>query len=54
MMHIALFVFVAVTALLCGIIFGLLIMGKVADDVMGKALDEYVDEQMKKQKEKQQ
>ena len=54
MMHIALLVFVAVTALLCGIIFGLLIMGKVADDVMGKALDEYVDEQMKKQKEKQQ
>jgi uncharacterized protein YneF (UPF0154 family) len=54
MTHIALLVSVAVAALVCGILLGLFIMGKVADDVMGKALDAYVDEQMKAQKEKQQ
>ena len=48
MMHIALLVFAAVTALLCGIVFGMLLMGKVADEAMKKALDEYVEEQLNK------
>ena len=52
MTHIALLVTVAIAALLCGVVFGLLIMGKVADDVIGKALDQYVEEQLNK-KEKQ-
>jgi hypothetical protein len=52
MTHIALLVTVAIAALLCGVFFGLFIMGRVADDVIGKALDQYVEEQLNK-KEKQ-
>jgi hypothetical protein len=41
-------VIVAIAALACGILFGIVIMGKVADEAMGKALDEYVEEQLNK------
>lgn len=52
MMHIALLISITIAALACGIVFGLLIIGKAADEAMGKALDQYVEEQLNK-KEKQ-
>ena len=46
-LHIALLASVAMGALAGGIIMGLCLIGKAADDAMGRALDEYVDEKIK-------
>jgi hypothetical protein len=53
MTHLLILASVAVAALVCGIMFGIVIMGKIADDAMGKALDEYVEEQLKSKEKKQ-
>jgi hypothetical protein len=45
--HIALLVSVACAALACGIVLGLCIIGKRADDAMGRAMDKYADEKIK-------
>jgi hypothetical protein len=46
-LRIALLLSVAMGALVGGIIAGLCLIGKAADQAMRRALDEYVDEQIK-------